>query len=232
MAGRSQRFFDAGYSEPKYKLPLGDETLFAKAVKTFEKYFSTDEFLFIVRNAFGAEKFVTDCASGLGIEKFSLSILESDTGGQAESVYLGLIKKVSDEPLFIFNIDTIRSQYVKPTFLDSCDGYLEVFIGSGDHWSFVEPNGSRNVARTSEKVRISNLCSDGLYYFKSSLLFIEAFLDAKNNSLKSNGEFYIAPLYNYLIKGNKTIHYDLIDSKDLVFCGTPQEYEQALLTCC
>jgi hypothetical protein len=40
-----------------------------------------------------------------------------------------------------------------------------------------------------------------------------------------NGEFYIAPLYNYLIKNGKIIRYKLISNTEILFCGTPKEYE-------
>ncbi|EAI3127257.1 capsular biosynthesis protein, partial [Campylobacter coli] len=42
-------------------------------------------------------------------------------------------------------------------------------------------------------------------------------------------EFYIAPMYNYLINQNKDIRYHEIDINDIIFCGTPQEYERLIL---
>ena len=49
MLGRSSRFFNAGYSIPKYQLPLGGETVFTKVVRSFEAYFNLEHFLFLVR---------------------------------------------------------------------------------------------------------------------------------------------------------------------------------------
>ena len=40
MAGESSRFFNAGYTVPKYMLPLGSETVFDKAIKSFKDYFN------------------------------------------------------------------------------------------------------------------------------------------------------------------------------------------------
>ena len=39
------------------------------------------------------------------------------------------------------------------------------------------------------------------------------------------GEFYIAPMYNALISQNADIRYELIDLNQILFCGTPSEYE-------
>ncbi len=47
MVGLSSRFFDAGYTLPKYQLPLHGRTVFAHVVDSFRDYFDSDEFLFI-----------------------------------------------------------------------------------------------------------------------------------------------------------------------------------------
>ena len=50
MVGKSSRFFEAGFSVPKYALPIGGKSVFECAVRSFEKYFKTDNFLFVVRD--------------------------------------------------------------------------------------------------------------------------------------------------------------------------------------
>jgi NDP-sugar pyrophosphorylase family protein len=225
MAGLSNRFFAAGYDIPKYMLPIGGETVFAKSVRSFEKYFDTDEFLFILRDTHQSIPFVQGEIAKLGLRRAHLHVLANATGGQAETVHLAIAKRTDSFPLFIFNIDTFRHNYEKPSFLNDCDGYLEVFRGEGEHWSFVEPADEINVARTTEKERISNLCSDGLYYFKNSQQFNEIFLQAKSANKTSKGEYYIAPLYNALLSQGEKIFYQLIEHKDIEFCGTPEEYE-------
>ena len=126
--------------------------------------------------------------------------------------------------LFVFNIDTIHKDFTIDDQLVHSDGYLEVFCGEGDHWSFIEGGEEQRVLRTTEKVRVSDFCSNGLYYFKQ----IDNFFDAYNEMIESNeltaGEFYIAPMYNYLIQKGKSIKYKVIDTKSLISCGTPSEY--------
>ena len=41
MLGRSSRFFNEGYSVPKYQLQLSDKSTFFHAISSFEKYFKT-----------------------------------------------------------------------------------------------------------------------------------------------------------------------------------------------
>ena len=84
------------------------------------------------------------------------------------------------------------------------DGYLEVFEGEGDNWSFVMPKGIDDVAKTTQKDRISSLCSSGLYYFNHASDFMTIFKKSFKTNKKDKGEFYIAPLYNELISQGKS----------------------------
>ena len=91
---------------------------------------------------------------------------------------------------YMFNIDTIRHNFKKPSIASSCDGFLEIFRGSGSNWSFVEPGDNYSVIRTTEKDPISNLCSNGLYFFRSHIQFQDAFRSLNKTDMVK-GEFYI-----------------------------------------
>ena len=224
MVGKSSRFAEAGFDKPKYKLKVNGQYVFSRAVCSFSHYFNTDPFLFVVRKDHYVDEFIAEEASRIGIKEFYIKEIDHDTLGQAETVYLGTNDVLYDTPLYIFNIDTFRIDFKKSTKENECDGYLEVFYGEGDHWSFVEPGPYNRVLRTTEKKRISNLCSDGLYYFKSKEIFDYAFLYAQEKKSLVKGEYYIAPLYNILIESGLDIRYEIIDKNNIVFCGTPQEY--------
>lgn len=227
MAGLSNRFFKAGYDVPKYQLELFGRNVFWYALSSFKNYFDTDLFVIILRDVYKSQDFVKNQMQALGVKNYHIVVLDRETKGQAETVYLG-IKDLpqQDESIYIFNIDTFRYNFQKPDFADICDGYLEVFEGEGNHWSFVKPMNDDRVSATAEKERISDLCSDGLYYFKSVRLFIELFEYAKSQDLYVKGELYIAPMYNLLIKDGKDVRYHVIGKNEVDFCGTPDEYER------
>jgi hypothetical protein len=225
MAGLSSRFFKAGYTVPKYQLTLGSNTVFYHAIYSFKNYFDKEKFVFIVRDVYDTVEFVQKEIVKLKIKDFDIVVLEHETRGQAETAYLGLKHYQDDFPVTIFNIDTIRHNYIKPDFLNDCDGYLEVFKGDGEHWSFVLAGEDNNVVKTAEKERISDLCSDGLYYFKSKDLFQNLFLSTLSSNKLTNEEYYVAPMYNLLIEKGFNIKYDLISVDEVDFCGTPEEYE-------
>jgi dTDP-glucose pyrophosphorylase len=225
MAGLSSRFFKVGYTVPKYQLQICGQTVFAHSVLSFKQYFQSEKFVFVIRDVFDTEAFVVAEANKLGIADFEIKILDAETRGQAETASLALKDYEGDFSVTIFNIDTFRFDYVKPAFVDDCDGYLEVFKAEGEHWSFVLPGDNYSVLKTTEKERISDLCSDGLYYFKSKLVFEKLFGEAVLNEQTVRGEYYVAPLYNQLISAGGVVMYDTIESNQIALCGTPEEYE-------
>jgi len=230
MVGKSSRFFKAGYEVPKYMLPLAERTLFYHAVSSFRRYFLTDRFVFVVRDEDGVQEFVEEQISLLGIVDYYVCAISGDTKGQAHTVFKGLERESLDQELYIFNIDSIRFDFVKMAGVDHVSGYLEVFEGDGDHWSFVLPceKVENKVLKTTEKDRVSNLCSNGLYYFSTKGLFDWVFKNAWENKDLVRGEYYIAPLYNQLIDGGRHVAYRVVPASATLFCGTPVEYTMAL----
>jgi NDP-sugar pyrophosphorylase family protein len=233
MAGASTRFFKAGYDKPKYMLKAHGETLFEHSVNSFKAYFNTVPFLFILRDVFYTKDFVKKHAQKLGIKEFYISILTTETRGQAETVTLGLedlLKQGVDYQgaITIFNIDTFRENFVYPDLTKLVQGYLEVFQGNGDNWSFVKPlhSSSTEVIQTTEKKPISDLCCTGLYHFSAIQYYLDAYQQYLTKPVDEweKGELYVAPLYNLLIKKGLKVHYHLIKRDDVVFCGVPDEY--------
>jgi hypothetical protein len=235
MAGLSQRFTDAGYDRPKYMLDLHGRSVLQHVVQGFSAYFHSAQFIFIARDVQGTVAFVESECRKMGIARAVVHVLDAPTRGQAETVALAVTDRVArDAPITIFNIDTFRPRWHLPTEFDAAgvDGYLEVFRGAGANWSFVRPADPARwtVAETAEKRPISDLCSTGLYHFRRS----QAFLDAYGAALAAGpaawakGELYVAPLYNHLIARGGDVRFALIPNEEVVFCGTPQEYEQLL----
>ena len=228
MVGLSSRFFKNGYTKPKYMLDLNGQSVFEHSVSSFSHYFKTLPFLFIVRADFDTPAFVELEVNRMGIVNYQIVVLDSETRGQAETVFMGLNEVDYNGAITIFNIDTFRPDFKLPDFEN--DGFVEVFKGAGDNWSYAKPicEDSTLIVEMAEKKRISDLCCTGLYHFSSTALFIDAYqqqLSAPESEWQA-GELYVAPLYNFLLKEGFKFNYKLIDEKEVIFCGVPEEYEQ------
>jgi hypothetical protein len=231
MAGKSSRFFEVGYDVPKYELPFPNgNSLFIEMMKGFSNYFDSEFFLFITNGEFSGKLFVENELSRLKIRNFEIVELQRTTRGQSETVFEGIrlmsdIYKNLKDYLIIFNCDSVRKNFIidKRFLRGEIDAYLELFKGKGDHWSFAIINYLGLVLKTAEKNRISDWCSNGLYVFRDIQIFQKEYLKYKKSN---NSELYIAPIFNSLIRDKKKVGSVIIESNQMVFVGTPEEYEE------
>ena len=126
--------------------------------------------------------------------------------------------------MLIYNIDTFfKSKDLPSKLLSNTDGVLGCFESSMKNYSYAKINSIGNVVEVREKKVISNYALNGLYFFKKASDFISiAEYNIKNN-ITEKVEFYVAPLYNELIKNNKKIVLSFTDINYIL--GTPRELD-------
>jgi len=227
MAGESSRFFNAGFKIPKYLIKVKGKTLLEHSVSSLP-YDLDDEIIFIVlkehNNLYKTDEIIKRTFDQRNIRVLTI---ETQTRGQSETVFLSRKYVDEDEQLLIYNIDTcfISSNLRKliKNKNDLFDGVLGSFISANNdsHWSFAKLNSDKIVTEVKEKEKISNHALTGLYHFsKANDFFDTAEYHIEKNILYKN-EFYIAPLYNDLIKIGKKYIIDIVDH--FVPLGTPEE---------
>lgn len=230
MMGLSSRFRKAGYITQKYMLPLWNRSVFANVVLGFRSCFHSRKFVFIVPDDQEINSFVQKEINSLRISDSAIINLNRPTSGQLETVYLATKNLMNEEPLTIFNIDTIRDSFQPSELEQDCEGYIEVFERPGEHWSFILTDENQQVIRVAEKNRISSLCSTGLYHFSSVRVFNKYAELAIQTDLRVNGELYIAPLYQLMIDQGLTIRAVPADPARIFLAGLPEEYEELCRT--
>ena len=106
------------------------------------------------------------------------------------------------------------------------DGFIPCFCGVGDHWSFVRLGSKEKAEEVREKVRISDYCTLGAYYFKTGGLYEKLYQEyySKDSNMEK-GEKYIAPLYNYLIQKGGEVRISVVDAGSVHVLGTPEELD-------
>lgn len=223
MAGEGKRFTKVGFTKPKYELMVKGRPMFDWALESLRAFYQKANFLFIARS--GAQEFIATRCAKLGISSFQIIALDAPTDGQATSVKIGIQTLDKTQPLIIYNIDTHISSdaFGSEDIAEEDEGWLLLFRVSGEHWSFAKLDGNGRVLEVTEKKRISDTACLGVYYFKSIALFEEAYRLFADRTKAEYGEVYVAPLYNALIGMGKMIGTKVIDEKEAVVLGTPEE---------
>ena len=87
-------------------------------------------------------------------------------------------------------------------------------------------NENEKAVEVREKVRISDNCTLGAYYFKSCGLYEKLYEEYYSSEEKlEKGEKYVAPLYNYMIQKGMDVRISIVDYDKVHVLGTPEELD-------
>ena len=232
MAGEGSRFRDAGYTVPKYMVQVKGKTLFEWSLDSLTAF--SAKITFVVRNGKNLQELINFISEKCKARKidFAIDVVNELTKGQAETAYIATSKLPENETLLIYNIDTYVEPFsMKPEYIYG-EGFIPCFKGEGDHWSFVKlaPKKGKSLflgpaEEVREKVRISDYCSIGAYYFRSIKLYNDTYRKyyEDGDGDFENKERYIAPMYNQMIKENLGVYIQDIPVEKVHVLGTPAE---------
>jgi len=227
MAGLGSRFRKVGYTVPKYQIEAHGKTLFEWSMESLKGFDLEDNMcIFIVRKEDDASKFITETCAKIGISKVEVIELDYLTDGQATTAMLGASKWDKNDSLMIYNIDTYVEAFEMNKDQIAGDGFIPCFHADGDHWSFAKLDEDGKVVEVREKVRISDNCTLGAYYFKTCGLYEQLYNEYYTSDEKlEKGEKYVAPLYNYLISKGGDVRISIVDYDKVHVLGTPEELD-------
>lgn len=226
MAGLGSRFREAGYTVPKHEIVIKNKTLFEWSLLSLIDFFD-EEFIFITRKGTYNLEFIEKICNKLEIKKYKIKELDYLTDGQASTAFLCDSLISEDESVLIYNIDTYVKEYsILKSDLKNYDGFIPVFKAQGEKWSFIKIDKNNKVIDVVEKIRISDLASIGLYYFKNWKDYKKIYLKYKEEIKKDFKEVYIAPIYRYLLQDKKEIGYIILNEEDVHILGTPEDLKK------
>ena len=224
IAGKAQRFLDAGYRMPKPLILANHKHVIDWALDSIK----TDEcnLIFIVR----LDHILTYSIDKILKQKFgddiTIVVLDHITKGALETCVLAeKYMKDSHLPLLIYTPDVYFEPQFDPNSIESSsDGFLLTFKANSPDHSYCSYDENGNVKSVAEKEVISEQANVGVYYYKSSDLFLKYAKQAlSNNYCIVNNEFYIAPMYNLMIKDGLRVTYK--ETPKMHVLGTPKTFE-------
>lgn len=221
MAGRGKRFEEAGYSFPKPLIDVNGNTMIQVIVENLN--FSAEHIFICQKEHF--EKYSLKEHLELISPKCKIIQVNELTEGAACTALLAKEFINNDEELIIANsdqwIDWNNQHFLSFVRNNNAEGGIVTFIATHPKWSFIKINDEGKVTEVAEKRPISNIATVGIYYFKRGKDFVESAEQMIRKNIRTNNEFYIAPVYNEMIESGKTVmHYPIAEMRGM---GTPED---------
>ena len=224
MAGLGKRFLDAGYKVPKQFIYVDKKQLIDISLNCFD--LSDCNLIFVVRDDQISNHNIDQILKSKYGDDIEIVVTDGLTEGSVCSCLLAEEYINNDIPLFIHTLDiefspqVIPENFVKITHVD---GTILTFKSNSTNYSYVSLSNDGYAIQTAEKKVISDHACVGIYYFKSGKVFCDNAKEMISRDLRTNGEFYISPLYNVLIEKGMKIDTLLVDKMHIF--GTPKEFE-------
>jgi dTDP-glucose pyrophosphorylase len=228
MAGRGSRFQKEGYTLPKPLIPVLGKPMIQVVINNLRPKVA-HRFIFICLQEHLEKYQVAEklkAWAGAGTE---IVTVDQVTEGAACTVLLAKEFINNDEPLMIANsdqwVDTDINDYLETMNHENADGLIMTMWANDPKWSFVRFNEKHEIIEVVEKEVVSNEATVGIYNYKHGKDFVRAAEQMIAKNYRVNGEFYVAPVYNELIReGKKIIIYNIGKEADGMYgLGIPSD---------
>jgi NDP-sugar pyrophosphorylase family protein len=203
MAGRGSRFSEKKILIPKPLININGKPMIQRAIESLDL---DGEWKFIIRED-EHQSFISNTIQNIKPNS-KITSIDYVTEGPACTALLFKDDINNDDELIIANCDQIM-EWTSNRFLDYVryyDGAVVTYHANTDKNSYARVNKEGLVQEICEKQVISNISLNGIHYWKKGRYFVEsAEAMIKDNCRAPNGEFYIGPTYNYMIKKNQSV---------------------------
>lgn len=230
MAGAGSRFVAAGYSDHKPLIKIHGTPMIRMVIENLrpkEKH----RFIFICQQSqiqrHGVSEKLNEWAP-----RSVLVTLQQLTRGAACTVLCAKSVIDDDNELMIANsdqyIDIDMTLYLNAMRDKNLDGQIMTMTSNDPKWSFIGISDNDRVSVVAEKEAISNVATTGVYNFKHGHDFVRAAEAMIREGFHVNGEFYVAPVYNQLIREGFEIGYFNVgrEGDGMYGLGTPDDFNR------
>jgi NDP-sugar pyrophosphorylase family protein len=232
MAGRGSRFAGAEYGMPK---PLIEVFPGKRMIDYVIDYLTLPEphrFIFICLGehdrAFNFKSLFRGKTSD-----HEIIVAESLTAGPAASALLAERFIENDEQLLVAYCDMFltidMAHFLKWNRRCGADGSVIVYPSTNPMNSYAAIDANGRVARTAEKVVISDTATAGLYYFRRGRDFVSAARMILANQRDRRVEVFVSVCFNELIRRGQAVFAYPIRHDEQIEMGTPDDLRQSRL---
>jgi NDP-sugar pyrophosphorylase family protein len=229
MAGAGTRFVEAGYTTPKPLLPIHGVPMYEVVVLNVLPP-GAQRVVIVARSEWHLEESVSKLGERLGLDLHLVEVSET-TGGPADTVEFAVPLLDPGAPVVVANSD----QYVDANLTEfhdlveapEVDGVILAMEDDDPKWSYVSLDSDGKAEVVREKKVISPYATVGIYGFCNVWTMLDGFSQMRRKNDRTNGEFYVAPSYNYLIERGARVQVSNLGPIGTVMhgMGIPEDYE-------
>ena len=229
MAGRGSRFTEQGYTDSKPFIDVNGKPMVHRVIENLGIEFNTDYLFVLICLQEDFDKYdFTEFENVIGHSAYDVVILDDVTEGAAQTILTAKDLINNDTPMLSLNTDQMIDYNSEKMWglAKHCDGFIPCFYGDSTDWSYARCGQDGYVKEVAEKKVISNNATAGYYYWKKGSDFVKYAEQMIEQNSRTNGEFYVAPVYNWAIKDGKKIGIGMVD--EIYELGTPEYLEEYL----
>lgn len=217
MAGMGSRFVEKGYALPKPLIKIFGKPMIQLVVESLGL---EANYIFIVQKEHRVKYHLDDVLDAI-VPGCKVVEVDGVTDGAARTTLIAKDLIDNDTPLVIANSDqvVVWDALAFKSLLAS-QGVIAMFHADDSKWSYAKiDNGF--VSEVAEKKVISNNANVGIYGFRTGSSYVKYAEQMIEKDIRTNNEFYIAPVYNEAIAdGEKIVPYFVDEMHGI---GTPED---------
>jgi len=221
MAGLGKRFRDKGYKVPKQFVIVDDKQIIDYSFNSIDVS-DYQKIIFIVLKEYITNFHIDEILKSKFGNSIEIVVIDELTDGSVCSCLAAKSLINNENPLVIYTLDVHFSPVFKyDPNLFYCRSFVLTFQSNSPNYSYAELDENGDVIKTEEKKVISNNALVGIYGFVSGALFVSMAEKMIADKLKTNNEYYIAPLYNLIIGQGHRVLACPVEQMHVI--GTPEE---------
>lgn len=221
MAGAGSRFAQAGYTFPKPLIEVNGKPMIQVVVNNLNV---DSHFIFIVQKEH-YEKYNLQSVLSLIAPGCDIVQVDGLTEGAACTTLLAKELINNDEPLLMANSDQFvewnSNECLYAFTADDIAGGIVTFKATHPKWSYAKLGEDGFVSEVAEKNPISDNATVGIYFWKHGRDFVHYAERMIEKNIRTNGEFYVCPVFNEAIQDGKKIRVKEIEK--MWGIGTPED---------
>jgi HAD superfamily hydrolase (TIGR01549 family) len=221
MAGAGSRFEAAGYTFPKPLIEVRGKPMIQVVVENLN---IEARFIYIVQRSH-YEKYNLEFLLKLITPNCEIVQIDGLTEGAACTTLLAREYIDNDDSLVIANSDQFvewnSGETLYSFMADGIDGGIVTFNATHPKWSYARIDEFGLVQEVAEKKPISNIATVGIYFWKKGSDYVKYADNMIEKNIRTNGEFYVCPVFNQAIEDGKKFRIRNIDQ--MWGLGTPED---------